>query len=383
MSFIKVKNNLDIGAPKTYLSSAVATAATTSPVRNTSGFTTQWAVQIGETGAELTEVAIGTAASGTSLTHPALSFDHPTDTPIYAIKFNQVVFEKSTSGTAGTATPMTDGTVTYSPNTFDEKETMSYTFFDDTAGASTDAYRTRFRNSSLAVQTSLSDWITTAGFSFYSLARIRDRIKDKMWDSRFIKEDSIIDNWVNEWKDLMTNSVISINEDYALGTVDVAFGTAGLGTVTTTDFKDVRRVWVTTDGVNFSQSAKMNINDFLPNQTFSAVRPYHAWLGDTVIQVKPDGSAGTARLAFYRFGTTLVNDTDELPQPMRSYTDSFVNYGLAQAFMKDNKINDYALKMAEANSSRGEFVSQVSARDKTGPTFLDLVEPLTGDDSIL
>src|SRR3972149_6090887 len=108
---IDAENTLAVHVHKTFLSTSIAAGATTSPAKNTSGFTTQYAIQIGETGQDQTEVLIGTVASGTSFTHPPLVFDHSADTPIYDIKNNQVVFEKSTSGTAGTADPITSGTI--------------------------------------------------------------------------------------------------------------------------------------------------------------------------------------------------------------------------------------------------------------------------------
>jgi len=373
MSMIQVENPRTDNIPKTYLAVNQAATVGTLYVDNTTGFSANWAVQVGETNEEQSEVIlIGAGApSGTKIVLAAdTAFEHPADTPVYAIKWNQVVFEKSATGTAGTAAAITNGTVTIQPD-------QDYTQFDDTSSASTDAYRTRFRNSALVTQTSESDWMTPAGPTFYSQASIRNRIKDKVWNADYLTDD-MVNDWINEWKDIMSNSVISVNEDYALGTVDVGFGTAGLGTITTTDFSQVRRVWVTGDGVDWYQSNKMNINDFQPDEIFVSTHPYHAWQGDTVFQVKPDGSAGTARLTFYRFGTTMVNDTDELPQPMRSYTDSFVSYGEAQALKKD-KNPDWKNVLATANVGKQDFVSKLAPRDKSGPRYIDLTEHITGD----
>lgn len=373
---IQSTNNLQVNSVKTYLTNLEVSGTNVLRWKNPAGFAASWAVQIGETGEEQTEVVLlGTATpSGTAGTLTANTlYEHPADTPLYAIKYNQVVFERSTAGTAGTATPMTGGTITYQAD-------HQFTQFDDTSGSITYAYRTYFRSSVLAVTTTESDWLTSSGFSFYSLARLRDRTKKKLWDAGYIKEDSTIDDWHNEWKDEMSNTVIALNEDYALGTVDVAFGTAGLGTITTADYKNPRRFWVTTNGLDYYQSTKMSINDFVPNQVFSATHPYHAWQGDTVFQVKPDATAGTARLVFYRFGTTMVNDTDELPQPFRSYTKSFVDYAVGQALFKDGKLDAYDRKMGEARVSKQEFVTQMTPRDLSGPTWIDVVEPISADD---
>lgn len=369
---IQSKNLLHENAPKTFLTDAVAAGATVLAVRNSAGFTTSWAKQIGETGQEQTEVIIGTVTNGGTLTGAAVSFAHPADTPVYDIKFDQVVFERSTAGTAGTAAPMTSGTVSYRPD-------GSVTQFDDTSGTPSYAYRTYYRNSSLLVNSIESDWITSAGFSFYSLGKLRDRVRNKLWSSSYVT-DTVIDDWINEWKDEMTNAVIKVNENYAMGTVDVGFGTAGLGTITTADFKQVRKFWVTYDGNNFYKSTPSDPSDFLPDQVFTSVHPYHTFVGDSVFKVLPGDSGGTARLEFYRFGTTMVNDTDELPLPMRSYTKSFVDYCVAQALFKDGRGEQYDRMLANALSSREMFVNEVAPRDKTGPTMIKIVEPTVGDD---
>lgn len=372
---IRVRNNLHEQAPKTYLLNTEAAGTTVFRVRNTNAFGSSWALQIGETGEEQTEVLIlsGDPGAGTLGTSTVASrFEHPADTPVYAIKYNQVVFSRSTTGTSGTASALAGGTITYQADSL-------FTQFDDTAGSASYAYRTNFRNSVLAVNTTISDWIVVTP-AFYSLQVLRQRIKEKLWNSDWLT-DSVVDNWINEWLFEMRNAVIAVNEDYALGTVDVAFdGTDGYGTITTTDFKQPRRIWVTYNGQDYFQSTKMDINDFFPDQEFSSVHPYHTWLGNTVFQIRPDESGGTARITFYRIGTTIVNDTDELELPMRAYTKSFVDYGLAQAFLKDGRLREYEDKLTEANAGKTQFVAELAPRDKTGPTHIDIAESVSGFD---
>jgi len=371
---VSSRNLLHEDAPKTFLSSSVAAAATVYPVRNTTGFTTSWAIQVGETGQEFSEVLIGTVTNNGTITGVAGSYAHPADTPVYDIRFNTVVFERSTTGTAGTATPMTGGTITYAADSL-------VTQFDDTAGSASYAYRTYFRNSAgIGGSTSIeSDWITSAGFTFYSLAKLRERVKEKLWSSNYLT-DPVINNWINEWKDEMVTAAVSTNEDYSMGTVDVGFGTAGLGTVTTADFSQIRRLEVTYNGSDFYLSTRKNANDFLPGQTFLSTHPYHNWRGDTIFQVRPPESGGTARISFYRFGTTMVNDTDELPLPLRAYTKSFVDYVLGQAYLKDNKADYFEKMMIVANGAKKTFLDQITNRDKSSPQMIDLVESITGDD---
>lgn len=380
MSKISVENTLAIHGQRTYTSTGVAVGATTTPAKNTTGFTSQYAVQFGEIGQDQTEVVIGTVASGTSFTHPALAFDHSSDTPIFDIKFNQVVFEKSSAGTAGTAAPISSGTISYKPDHWDQDLQLSLTIFDDTAGATTDAYRTMFRNSVLGSNSAESDWITPAGASFYSLANITERIRAEMWNPTFIQDDDRIHNWINELKDNWTNSVAAVNQDFVLGTVNVAFGTNGFGTITTADYTDIRRLWVTYNGIDKFQSTKQSVNDITPNQVFSASHPYHRWFGNTIFQVSPSDSAGTAEVVFSRFGTTLVNETDELAHPFRSYTDAFVSYGVAKAAFLDDKLDKYDRKTQEVKGLKQEFINNIIPRDRSGVQYADIIDPTDGDD---
>src|SRR3990167_7500714 len=104
---IKVKNNLANESPYSFLSSSISVGGTALPVKNINAFQASWGVQIGKSGEETSEILVlGTATpSGTALnTTGTTRFPHSTDTPIYAVKYDQIIFERSTSGTAGTAT---------------------------------------------------------------------------------------------------------------------------------------------------------------------------------------------------------------------------------------------------------------------------------------
>lgn len=374
---IKVANNLADVAPYSYLTNATVSGAGTIPVKNINQFTASWAVQIGATGQEQSEIMVlsASAPSGTALvTTGTALYDHPADTQIFAIKFDQAIFKRSTSGTAGTATAMTNGTVNLTPDSL-------YTVFDDTSGASNYAYRVAFYNSVTTETSADSDWLTPDGYSFFAKAKIRERIKSKLFNADFIRNDSIIDDWINEWKERMDNTAVDVNKDYSLGTVDVSFsGTAELGTISEAGFKDIRRVWMTNDGVSFFQATKMAVNSYDPNQIFSSTHPYYYMLGDNVIGRKPTDSSGTARIVYYKYSTPLVNDTDELPVVMRSYTKSFVDYGLSQAFSLDDKQTQATQKYKEALAELDRFKMEISSRLKSSANTIQLVEEVTGDD---
>lgn len=371
MSLIQTRNLLHESVPQTRLSFPETGGTTTLRVENTTGLTGGWAIQIGGIGQENSEVLIGTPATGTTITCPATTYNHPEDTPIYFIKYNQVVFERSTAGTTGTATPMTNGTITYQADS-------PYTVFDDTSGSSTYGYRTYFRNSVLAVNSTESDWITFAGYSFYSLGKLRSRGRNKLWNSSYVN-DEMLDEWTNEFKDELANAAIQVNEDYSLGTVNIGFGTNGLGTITTGDFSQLRRVWVTYNGIDKYSSTKMSVNSFLPDEQFHATHPNHYFLGDNILGVKPEGP-GTAELVFYRFGTTMVNDTDELPVPMRPFTKSFTDYVKLNSQYKDEKISQEQIDLFVQRETQ-KFVSSLSPRDKSSTTMVEIVEPISGGES--
>lgn len=343
---------------------------------NPNGFNASWALQIGETGEEQTEIVIlsSSTPNGTAGTLTANTlYEHPADTPIFGIKYDQVVFERSTTGTAGTGPViLTNGTVNIAPD-------QQNTIFDDTTGSASYAYKTFFKASVLGVNTTESDWIIPGGYNFYALGRIRERAKERIFSSKYIKSDLTWNDWANEWHEQMVNAAVSVNEAYMIGTEGVAFGTDGYGTVTTTNFKQVKRIDVTTDGQNWSLSTKVELEEFQLNQSSNSLNPIHAWRGNNVFEMK-SGGPGTANVTFYTFGTVLVNDSDELPQPMKPYTKSYVDYMVANAYLKDGKTNEYQSRMAEALAGKNQFVADIAPRDHTGPERIQIVEPVSGED---
>ena len=373
---IRAENLLDTVSQYTYLSQTESLATTTLHVKTANGFGASWGVQLGKTGEEQSEIKIlGTGVpSGTTLTLATATVnDHPTDTPVYAVKYDKIIFKVSTTGTAGTAVAIADGT----KNITADSDTTN---FDHTTGLSTYAYKTAYYNSILGTPSSDSDWLTPAGYDFYSLAKMRQRTKDKLISAGYLGDDDIVDDWINEWLETMTNTAIDVNEDYNMGTVDVSFsGTTELGTITSSDFKQLRRVWYSTDGINWYNATKMNLTAYDPNQTFNTTYPYFYMQGDTVIGRQPHDTGGTLRLSYYKLNTVLTNETDTLPTTMKGYTKSFVDYSLAQAYYKDNKTNEGLACENKANAALERFKKDLTPRHKTGTTFVKIVESVGED----
>lgn len=364
-------NNQHLNASKTYLS-ADATTGTQLLVKNVNNVNASWALQIGETGQERTEIVMvsGTPTAGTVNLAATTRFAHPVDTPVYCYKYDQVVFERSTAGTAGTASPMTNGTVTITPDRFDLYGN-SYTVFDDTTADSSYTYKVKFYNSVLASESSESDWIYPTGYSFYSLYRLRERAKAKMINS---PADSKVDDWINEWHEVMTNTLVATNKDYAIGTLELSYAAGQqYGTITANDFKFPRRVWFI-DGRGTTEVNPLNINDVKPLTDPTYVYAYY-FRGNDVIGRTPTTLPGTMKIEYYTFASYLSNDGDELPLPMRGYTRAYVEYARAQAAYldRDKELGQSLEENCEVY--RSQFKAEVSPRQKSGYDYVKRTVP--------
>jgi len=346
------------------------------PVKNINSFTASHAIQIGKTGEEQAEIVVlGTAApSGTSLTTVGtLRFSHSIDTPVYDINFDQIVFKRSTTGTAGTVAAFTGSTVNIKPDSLT-------TDFNDTTGASTYAYKTSYKNSVTGEETSDSSWFIPNGPTFYSLQKLRSRVKGALSSSGFIENDSTIDDWINEWQEQMGNSAIKVNQSYALGTTQAVFdGTAGYGTITESDFKSARKIEISYDGgATYTQSKEIPINQFSDSDIFTSVYPCHYWAGNTKFGVRPFRNGGTARITYSKIYAVMTNDTDELSVVLRPYTTGCVDYALYRAYDKDQKQEYAESHFSKFKISKDDFISEITPRDQTGPKTIQFDESLSG-----
>lgn len=377
---IRVRNNqADNAQGFTYLSVAGTASQTIFDLKNTNGFEANLVAQIGETGHERTENLLisGAPASGKGTVTAGAAYSHPVDTPVYCYRFDQIIFKRSTDGTAGTATAMTDGTITITPDSLE-------TVFEDANAATGYAYKTQYKNSVSSAVSPESDWITFEGFPAYSLAGMRQRIRNKIPEINEITDD-MIHEWINEWRQEMTNAANQVNEDWSLGTVDVAFsGTAQEGTITAFDYVSPVRVWQTTNGIEWFKSTKTDYNRPYPDQVFNSTNPMHYFKSDNVIGRLPAETSGTLRITYDSLGTAMENDSDLLPYSMRGFSKSFIDYGLAQVSRRP-EINDKAeaSKMEDrAYAQREDFVTKISPRDNTGPEYVDIVETIGETDSV-
>src|SRR3989304_7940792 len=179
-----------VNAPKTFISTAIAAAATAITVKNTSSFASSDYIQLGETGAEKTEIVkITTVTAPTSFAVvTATAYAHGVDTPIYGLLYNQVKFYRSI-----------DGGVTYSLlATTDITPDSATTIYNDTNAVATYYYKSSFYNSTSTLESQKSQPIIATGYTTYSLKKLQDQVlvlyPDK--EERLIKRDDI-KNWIN------------------------------------------------------------------------------------------------------------------------------------------------------------------------------------------
>lgn len=376
---LSTQNLLDQQANiSTYTANNLGVGGTAINVKNIAGLTNQYAIQIGRTGEEQAEIqVISGAPSGTTVnTSGTIKYPHPVDTPIYQIHYDQIIFKRSTDGTAGTATALTNGTVSITPDSL-------FTEFDDTSGASTYAYKTQFRNSVSGDVSAESAWFVPGGAKFYSLQRLRDRGRRNLYNSGYIKDDQTINDWINEWIEQMTNEALNLNQTYSSGTAAYAFGTAGLGTITAPLFKYASKIEITSDGNTWIPSTEIPNNQFSDNDIFSSNSPRHSWQGDTVFRVLPFGNAGTARMTLGQLQNELVDDDAELAQYLRGYTTGCQEYLLYRAKSLDQKeqvAEGHYLKFIQ---NKADFVRHITPRDQTGPKSINIIEGTGREDDIL
>lgn len=378
---LSVTNNLtkEPSTVRTFLSTAITSGGTTIPVKNINSFQDQWAVQIGETGESQAEIqVISGTPSGTALnTSGTFLYNHNIDTPIYQLHYDKIIWLRSTSGTTGT--PSAIATTAITPN-------LAYTEYNDASGAATYAYQVQYYNSVSGDTSGTSSWFTPGGPSFYSLQKLRQRAQDALYSANYIRNDTIVNDWINEWLEIMTNGAIKVNQGYSVGTAQYAFSPAtgnpaqSLVTITDSLFKQAYKVEVTTDGVHWINSREIPNSQWSNGDYFSSLDPRHYWFGDNVLGILPNTVSGTVQVTYGKRTTPLSNDSDELPQSMKAYTTGCIEYVLYRAFDLDQKqslADDHYQKFILYQNA---FIAEITPRDQSSEKYINILDSLSGMD---
>ena len=146
---------------KSYLANAYSTGATSLEVRNNDRFQNNQKIMIGEMGNERTEIVTitgsGVNANGTTLATSATLFPHNSDDPVYALKYDQVKFYRSTTGIDGSYSSLATVNV-------DVDNANTQTMYDDLAGLSSYYYKVSFYSTFDSTESDLSDPIAGSGY---------------------------------------------------------------------------------------------------------------------------------------------------------------------------------------------------------------------------
>lgn len=162
---------------KSYLSNPYAIGITSIAVKNADRFALNDRIMIGEMGSEKTEVVTVTAGAtdGSTLTIGSTVFSHEADTPIYRLRFDQVKFYRSTTGSSGTYSVV-------STQNLDVDNANLTTIYDDVSGLASYYYKISVYNSVSAVESSLSDPIPGAGYNRNQVGYLIDEILREVSD---------------------------------------------------------------------------------------------------------------------------------------------------------------------------------------------------------
>jgi len=157
------------GKPLTYLSSSSAAGAITLTVESIASFSVSNYIQVGETGAERTEIVqvhASTAPSGSTitLTSSGALYAHEEGTALYKVDYNQSEFSIATTETGSKSVLATSA---LTPDLMD-------TIYDD-ATNSTGFGFWRFKNSATSTYSGYSDAIPYAGYVINAVSEIFDR----------------------------------------------------------------------------------------------------------------------------------------------------------------------------------------------------------------
>ncbi len=361
------------GIQQTYLGSVVVAGNTSALVRNPSGFNTNWFQQIGQTGEETAEILpissiAGTVMSfGTATSNPGGTFlyPHAVDTPLYQIHYDQIVIYRSTAGTGGAFGSL--GVTNITPDN-------PFTNYNDPTGAQGYAYYVQYYNSVNGDLSGSSSVFIPGGPTYYSLQKIRQRVKDKLYSAGFVRDDNLITDWVNEWYEIMQNAAVKVNENYMLGSATYGFGTNGLGTITDTSYKQLVKLEVSWDGQNFFPSTQQDFSDFSERDYFDMYNPQHAWRGETVFEVLPHNTAGTVNAYYATRFTPLVNDSDELTQTLKAYTTGAVEYCLSVAYGLDQKDAESQQHYQMYDAMKKDFIAEVTPRDVSSVKMINVID---------
>lgn len=179
-------------AEKSYLTSSIASTATTLKVKNTNMFVNSRRVLVGSPGRERSEMVTQSAHTATTLTVGATVFSHDADDPVYALDFDQIKFYRSTTGIDGTYSVIATVDI-------DWDNTNNKTVYNDVNALDTYFYKVSYWDSIGAIETDLSDPIQATGYPENSVGEVILEVAAEVKDRMFTEFS------IPEWMGIMTD----------------------------------------------------------------------------------------------------------------------------------------------------------------------------------
>lgn len=164
---------------KSYLTQAYSAGTTTLTVQNANRFAANDRLLLGTMGHEGSEVVTLSAvgADGQTLTIGATKFPHAIDDMVIQLRFDQVKFYRSTTGSTGSYALLPT-----TPVDMDVDNDTLTTYFDDTSGLTTYYYKTALYNSQTALEAASSAPVGGGGFTRNQVGKLVDDFLDEVGD---------------------------------------------------------------------------------------------------------------------------------------------------------------------------------------------------------
>jgi hypothetical protein len=213
-------SQLPLGRYKSNLNIDAVTGEDTIDVYSTSQFAINQILIIGDIGNEGTELILthaSTGPSGNTVTLvTALSKDHPKDSPVYIVPFDQIEFSRATTLTGSKS--VLGSLLTIDP----EKETMLY----DEVVNSTGYYFVRFKNSLTGIYSDYSDGVPFAGLTENTVGYAINTAMDELGvDFSSGVTYNMLFGWTNQMLHLVRGKMKAWSEyqefDYVAGTMSM------------------------------------------------------------------------------------------------------------------------------------------------------------------
>jgi len=350
-------NHPDIsGNIKTFLTSKANSGQAVLSVLDNSGFVQNDFIIIGDIGSEQTEIKkiLSTTNKDTITVSSNLDFSHEKNCKIYFIKYDQVKFYKAST---------IDGTYDV-VSTKDLAIAEPYTLYDESGSLTSDFFKIKYYNSFNSELSVFSDAISSSGFPSYSLAMLVDAFLEEAQDKteKFYKR-SEISRWINDCKNDCFNKLADNNENFYSGYHEFQF-INGVNEITlNTDFKKLKMLQVSFDGVNYHYAHHEDLANTSPERIYSTNEPKYYLKGTTKLGIRPTPTADVAvgaKLWSEDNPADLEHDSDELPSPMNRYVDMVMNYMWYRALRKDKKFTESRIYKSEYEGRRYEFIEETN-----------------------